>query len=218
MFLDITIYIGSFDYESFTKNISITPNDNFIPFNVVINDDFLQEPSETFTIHLTVVDEGSENNPISVKETSLVTILDNDVIIQFVNTIIHVKENTPYVEFCLEKSDTIISTEAKVKLSTCKEHIDEDEYDFAESGFGSGGTFDYIGFNEIITFVSNSYKECANITLLDDIMFEMLEAFGGCITPVTDNVEIGPNNTAVVVIIDDEGTSCCLNMHSEASL
>ena len=56
-----------------------------------------------------------------------------------------------------------------------------------------------------ITFAPTENRQCFNVDIIDDMVVETNETFAACVRTDSDFVEIGPNNSTTVVIVDNDG-------------
>ena len=166
--------------------------------NVTIIDDSLLESIELFTLSLVLVDSGGPKTEIEILEDKArITIVDNDVKIQFENEIVNVTEKDETVTICLEKMG-VITTFSTVRVFSCGHET------LLKTAVSDGSGMDYDEVDVEVTFESSDVIKCIDVTITDDEMVEMLEAFGVCVEVVTTNVEIGPKDRVTIIIIDDD--------------
>ena len=166
--------------------------------NVSIVDDSILEGSEMFTLSLVLVDRGTPNTEVTITDDkAVVTIIDNDVKVQFVHEIVNVTEGDETLTVCLEKVG-ITTTIAVVQVTSCGHDTS------LKTATHEGSGVDYDSVDLEVSFAPRDTVKCIDISVIDDQVMEVLEVFGVCVETVTTNVDIGDKDHVTVIIIDDD--------------
>ena len=156
--------------------------------NITIEDDSIVEDIENFTVTIT---SGDPDVSFGTPEAR-VTIMDNDnVTIGFEMEKYSAREDQGFVEVCARVRGGILQRRVSVLLSTRAGDASSPE-DYANTSI-------FLSFNE------NNERDCANISITNDMTLEGVEAFEVVLSVSIDSrVTLSPQR-AEVSITDDDG-------------
>ncbi|MDX1417208.1 MAG: Calx-beta domain-containing protein, partial [Candidatus Promineifilaceae bacterium] len=173
------------DYTNVSGTLTFLPGETSqaIPFTII--NDLLDEAEESFSISLTSAQNGNAGAPITIN------IIDDDL--------------PPEINFgpitynSLENSGPVLVT---AQLSAPSGRTVNATY-AATGGTATSGT-DYAPVSGQISFAPGEVSSSFTVTPLDDNIEEGSETIELALSAV-QNGSIGPNGTATVTILDDEG-------------
>ena len=156
--------------------------------DITIEDDSILEDSENFTVTIT---SGDPDVSFGTPEAR-VTIMDNDnATIGFEMEKYSAREDQEFVEVCARVREGILQKRVSVLLSTRARDASSSE--------------DYANTSILLVFDENNERDCANISITDDMTLESVEAFEVILSASIDSRVILSPQRAEVSIIDDDG-------------
>ena len=155
---------------------------------IPIEDDMIFEDHEHFFIFLT----SNDPDVSGMRQTANITIIDNDkVSVGFEMEVYRVIESQGYVEVCVGIRDGVSQREIDIRLAT--------------NDIDTEAPNDYTNISTILTFYSTIDRQCANITIENDMTLENVERFEVLLDRLDETrVNLMPER-AEVIITDDDG-------------
>lgn len=182
--------IAGADYDSVNTVLTFNPGDTNVTFEVPIHEDDLVEGDEIVNLALTNVTGGAQ--PGSQREAVLV-VQDNDRVVpgvlQFSRPLFSAYENTLHATITVERLGASDGT-VTVRVTT-------------SNGTAFAGE-DYTAVDKVLTFNDGETSKTFDLTLIDDEEVEGSEVFNLNLRDITGGAIMGTQNSAVVVIQDDD--------------
>ena len=177
--------------EDFKEGLYLLSFTNLISkacVDITIEDDSILEDPENFTVTIT---SGDPDVSFGTPEAR-VTIMDNDnATIGFEMEKYSAREDQEFVEVCARVREGILQRRVSVLLST-------------RAGDASSPE-DYANTSILLSFDGNYERDCANISITNDMTLESVEVFEVVLSVSIDSRVILSPQRAEVSITDDDG-------------
>ena len=181
------------DFKAGEYILSFTGSKSKVCVNISIEDDSILEDPENFTVTIMSADpDVSFGTP-----EATVTIMDNDnVMIGFEMEKYSAREDQEFVVVCSRVREGILQRRVSVLFST-------------RAGDASSPE-DYANTTILLSFDENNERDCANISITNDMTLESVEVFEVILSASIDSRVILSPQKAEVSITDDDGKFYCV--------
>jgi hypothetical protein len=175
------------DFTAVNGTLTFTPGQLTRTISVPVNGDTTPEGDETFLVNLT----NPTNSPIG-DNVGVGTIVNDDPggTLQFSSATYSASENSGLVNITVNRTGSVLGT-VTVNFST-------------SNGTATSGS-DYGTTSGTLTFPPNITSQSFSVPLLDDAISEGTETVNLTLSGPTGGGTLGPQSTAVLLILDNEG-------------
>ncbi len=176
------------DYTSSSGTLTFRPGESSLTFGVAINDDDLNEATETFTIDLSNV---TGNSGLRTA-TTVVSIVDNDFAagrFVFASASYQVTENATNVLL------TVLRTNGNTGVASVQ---------YSTTSGTAAGEEDFGSTTNVLAFADGETSKTVAIQILEDLLIESPETFVVSLSNPTGGTSLGTLTNTIVTIVDND--------------
>ncbi len=174
------------DYTAVSNSLTFATNQTFQTFLVPIQDDGAGEGPETFQVKLLNATGGAV---LGTVKTGLVTIVDNEVVLQFSS---------------LTYSNTEAGAAATITVQRTGPTTGSNTVQYTTADGTAVAPGDYKGTNGVLIFTAGATSRTFTVPLVNDPLDETNETAQLTLSNPTGVALLGPRDTATLVIVDDD--------------
>ncbi len=181
-----TAIVGA-DFLSTNGTLIFAPGEVLQYFSVAIVDDNVVEPNKTVNLTLS---NPSFGGVLGGQSTAVLTIVDDDTMVEFTDSVFRVNENGTNALITLRRSG-VLTNFASVT--------------FAITNGTATDALDFVATNVAVTFAPGQTAASVRVRIIDDTLVEGDETANMMLsTNGVSQVSLGTNAVATLVIVDDE--------------